>query len=415
MSIVSSHSRPRSKPGGSWARGPSQYADRIERARNVDLVATIARDVKLRRAGRDFTGLCPFHREKTPSFTVVPAKGFFHCFGCGAHGDAIEYVRRRDGVDFLAALTILAGETEIPRARGYANPRGSADRRAAMRSHEAPAAGVSDDIPDPDRRRDIERASRCWKEAVDANGTIVETYFRQARGLDVSRIGGIPPTIRFHPALPHPWSGLTLPARLDLIQGADGRPCGVQRVWLAADGSGKADVPTNKAVLGDKRGGTVRFTVARRTLVIGEGSETVLSPMVAMGIRWDDNRLAGEAGAALPGFWCGIDIGNLAGRGLGRGDPHPDPSKLDGRGNRRRLPTRTPDMAAPGIVLPPIVRVPVYLRDRDGADPLYTDCQLARAVNRSRLEGRSPRVASPPAGMDFNDWWRATQGAHGDV
>ena len=52
----------------------------------------VGRRVALKRAGREFTGLCPFHNEKTPSFTVNDRKGFFHCFGCGAHGDAIGFV-----------------------------------------------------------------------------------------------------------------------------------------------------------------------------------------------------------------------------------------------------------------------------------------------------------------------------------
>src|SRR5690606_13894451 len=92
----------------------------VARAKRADIVDVVRESVKLTRAGRDWKGLCPFHAEKSPSFTLVPGKGFFHCFGCGAHGDAIEFVMRRDNVDFLQACHIIAGAGEIPRARGVA-------------------------------------------------------------------------------------------------------------------------------------------------------------------------------------------------------------------------------------------------------------------------------------------------------
>jgi hypothetical protein len=82
----------------------------------VDLVEIVARDVKLKRAGREYSGLCPFHDEGTPSFTVNPAKGFFHCFGCGAHGNAIEWVIRTRGVDFLQACEQLGARNLAPAA-----------------------------------------------------------------------------------------------------------------------------------------------------------------------------------------------------------------------------------------------------------------------------------------------------------
>ena len=73
----------------------------------VDLVEVVGRYVKLRRAGGEFTGLCPFHDERTPSFTVIPVKQFVHCFGCGAHHDAIGFLMRHLGVDFREAVRQL--------------------------------------------------------------------------------------------------------------------------------------------------------------------------------------------------------------------------------------------------------------------------------------------------------------------
>src|SRR5579875_833619 len=74
----------------------------------VSLSGLVARRVKLERRGREFAGLCPFHNEKTPSFYVVDDKNFFHCFGCGAHGDVIGFVMRADHLDFVEAVEKLA-------------------------------------------------------------------------------------------------------------------------------------------------------------------------------------------------------------------------------------------------------------------------------------------------------------------
>ena len=74
----------------------------------TDIVALVSRTVRLQRRGKDFVGLCPFHNEKTPSFTVNAAKQFFHCFGCKKHGNAIDFVIERDRVEFKDAITQLA-------------------------------------------------------------------------------------------------------------------------------------------------------------------------------------------------------------------------------------------------------------------------------------------------------------------
>src|SRR6266478_9665365 len=79
----------------------------------VSLSGLIGRRVKLARRGREYAGLCPFHHEKTPSFYVVEDKFFFHCFGCGAHGDAIGFVMRAANLDFIAAVEKLAGEAGL--------------------------------------------------------------------------------------------------------------------------------------------------------------------------------------------------------------------------------------------------------------------------------------------------------------
>jgi DNA primase len=87
-----------------------------ELRQRLSLVQVISRKVKLTRRGREQTGLCPFHAEKSPSFTVNDDKGFFHCFGCGAHGDVIGFVMRSDGLSFPETVERLAREAglELP-------------------------------------------------------------------------------------------------------------------------------------------------------------------------------------------------------------------------------------------------------------------------------------------------------------
>lgn len=79
----------------------------------LTLSEVVGRKVKLARAGREYKGCCPFHREKTPSFYVNDDKQFFHCFGCGAHGDAIGFSMRHDNLSFVEAIEVLASEAGL--------------------------------------------------------------------------------------------------------------------------------------------------------------------------------------------------------------------------------------------------------------------------------------------------------------
>lgn len=78
-----------------------------------DIVDVISQYVTLKRSGRNFFGLCPFHREKTPSFSVSPDKQIFHCFGCGAGGNVIHFISKMENVDFRESLEILAERAGI--------------------------------------------------------------------------------------------------------------------------------------------------------------------------------------------------------------------------------------------------------------------------------------------------------------
>jgi len=95
--------------------------DLIARA---DIIEVLGRRIQLKKAGREFKACCPFHDEKTPSFTVSPSKGFYHCFGCGAHGTAIGFLMEFDHMSFVEAIEALAG------MMGVDVPRDESDRPA---------------------------------------------------------------------------------------------------------------------------------------------------------------------------------------------------------------------------------------------------------------------------------------------
>jgi len=107
----------------------------------ISLSGLIGRSVKLARRGREYAGLCPFHHEKTPSFYVVEDKSFFHCFGCGAHGDAIGFVMRAANLDFIEAVEKLAGEAGLAVPRATPQERERAQRQKTLL--EALAAGAA--------------------------------------------------------------------------------------------------------------------------------------------------------------------------------------------------------------------------------------------------------------------------------
>src|SRR5215470_14590334 len=107
-----------------------QFLDELRQ--RLSLASVIARKVKLTRRGRESTGLCPFHNEKTPSFTVSDEKGFFHCFGCGAHGYVIGFVMRSEGLSFPETVERLAREAGLPLPVSSPEERQRAERQATL-------------------------------------------------------------------------------------------------------------------------------------------------------------------------------------------------------------------------------------------------------------------------------------------
>ncbi|MGP8289607.1 DNA primase [Vreelandella zhanjiangensis] len=101
---------------------PQRFIDDL--LSRVDVVEVVGERVQLKKAGRNYSGLCPFHQEKTPSFTVSADKQFYHCFGCGVHGNALRFLMEYDKLPFPEAVEQLAGRLglEVPR-EGADDPR----------------------------------------------------------------------------------------------------------------------------------------------------------------------------------------------------------------------------------------------------------------------------------------------------
>ncbi|MCU0840522.1 MAG: DNA primase [Thiobacillaceae bacterium] len=129
----------------------------------TDIVDVIERYVPLRKAGVNYQARCPFHSEKTPSFTVSPTKQFYHCFGCGAHGTAISFLMEHAGLGFVDAVKELAARVGLQVPTETAEADGEAQRRRD-RLHEA-----------------MEHAARCYRDGLKASERAID--YLKRRGL----------------------------------------------------------------------------------------------------------------------------------------------------------------------------------------------------------------------------------------
>ncbi|WP_413763970.1 DNA primase [Variovorax sp. Varisp41] len=117
----------------------------------ADVVEIVGRYVQLKKAGANFMGLCPFHGEKSPSFSVSPTKQFYHCFGCGAHGNAIGFLMEHAGMGFVEAVHDLAGQYGLQVPEDDASPAERA-RAASQRQKQATLTDVLEKAGDAFRK-----------------------------------------------------------------------------------------------------------------------------------------------------------------------------------------------------------------------------------------------------------------------
>jgi putative DNA primase/helicase len=278
----------------------------------------IAKALGGRRVSCGWMARGPVHEDRTPSLSIEDAEGRKVLVYCHA------------GCDQAAVIDAL-------RAQGLwqGNGRHSRDTRREMRR--------ANHLTDRDDDARTGAALRIWRATRPAPGTLVDIYL-SSRGIRIA----LPPTIRFHAGLKHPWGG-TWPAMVALVtRGIDDGPLAVHRTFLTPDGSGKAPVEPQRMMLGPCRGGAVRLAPIGDVLMVGEGIETCLAAMQATGKP----------------AWAALSTSGLC-----------------------------------ALDLPDAVREVIVLADGDEPG----EVAARQAARRWSREGRRVRIARPPWGFDFND------------
>jgi phage/plasmid primase-like uncharacterized protein len=266
------------------------------------------------REGRDWRAHCPLHRGRSLTLRDGRERLLVRCWAGCATREVLAELRR---------MGLLAG------------------RSGGVRS--APVTVRAARRADTARRSALAR--RIWDAARDARGSPVVRYLA-SRGITIPP----PPALRYAPRCRHP-SGAYLPAMIARIDNIDGEMIGIHRTFLRVDGSGKANIEPQKAMLGRAAGGAVRLASPAETLMVGEGIETCLAAMQATGKP----------------VWAALSTSGME-----------------------------------TLRLPPTLRIVIILadHDRNGAGE-----RAARAAAvRWLAEGRRARIAMPPEpGMDFAD------------
>lgn len=245
--------------GAEWARLVSSIRDRFP----VSGVAVKA-GVKLTRAGREWKGCCPFHPDKSPSFTIYSDDRRFQCFGCGVEGDVLDFVQRAYGVKMREAISMLDG--------------------GALRELEqqrAPAKSKTDMRP---------IAQRIVRESSPIEGTPAALYLR-SRGITID----LPHTLRFARLTPPKIEGNgvleangpgLLPTLVAIVTDAAGELVGLQRTYLTDAGRKAATTDPKGKVkysLGNVIGGSIQIGPAAASMLVCEGLEDGLTLAQGLG------------------------------------------------------------------------------------------------------------------------------------
>ena len=142
---------------------PQSFIDEVRAA--ADIVTVIQDYVSLRKAGTNYKGLCPFHNEKSPSFTVNRDKGFFHCFGCNTGGDVFKFIELQEKLGFQDTVKHVAGKFGIPVPEmegGEGQHESAQEREALLKMHEVAATWFAEHLASPAgaRHRDYLQKNR---------------------------------------------------------------------------------------------------------------------------------------------------------------------------------------------------------------------------------------------------------------
>ena len=209
-----------------------------ELLQRVDIVDVVSRHVELKRGGANFMGLCPFHGEKSPSFSVSPSKQFYHCFGCGVSGDAIKFLTEHTGVSFIEAVKDLAGQVGLQVPEEELSPQ-ERERAAQAREKQVTLTDV------------LEKAAHAY--AKHLKGAPRAVAYLKKRGLD-----GETAKLFNVGFAPESWDALTR-----LFPEADGqrRHAMDAGLLIERDGGGAYDRFRNRVMfpIRDTRGRTIGF------------------------------------------------------------------------------------------------------------------------------------------------------------
>lgn len=238
----------------------------------------VAQALSGRKSGRGWICLCPAHENtNTPALSVSEGSDgrlLVKCHaGCDG-GTVIAELQRRGIINGNGRKTDAPGAEEIARRKA-----------AESRLNETR----------------IRFAQSLFAEGKMCQGTPVQRYLEDGRGIAGLRFNHMKNTLRYHPEVLHSPSGQSLPAMLAQIRGPQGRPMGVHRTFLKPDGSGKADVSPAKMMLGPSSGGAVRFGPDSPVIALAEGIETALSVARASRLTvWATLSTSGLKGLILP-------------------------------------------------------------------------------------------------------------------
>ena len=225
----------------------------IHAIRAANPLPTIAgAQVQLKRAGNEWKGCCPFHADRSPSFTIYSGGQRFQCFGCGASGDVLDYVAKLYGLGMVEAAKVLCAG-DLPKV-------------------DLPT------LPHADSANRTSEALAIWERAIPAAGTPAQAYL-ESRAIHPP----FPPDLRFS-RLPYGNSS-PLPCLVAAVRDVAGSITGLQRIYLRGDGTGKADLAKAKLSLGKVAGGSIRFgeLEASGAVTVCEGPEDGLSLLEVMG------------------------------------------------------------------------------------------------------------------------------------
>ena len=172
---------------------------RAQVLQSTDIVALISQTVALKRRGGKFVGLCPFHSEKTPSFTVTPTRQAFYCFGCKASGTAFDFVMKRDRVEFREALEILAkaANIDLPQFGTAGQQQNKNERQAMLDAHSAACRYFESTLADP-------RQGQVARDYLAKRGFTEESLKKFQTGLALDAWDGLlksPALKKFRPQL----------------------------------------------------------------------------------------------------------------------------------------------------------------------------------------------------------------------